>query len=103
MCCVDDVLVVSHQPKKVMDDLSGNYNLKEGSVKYLDLYLGARICKHMIPGLDDPTKAKWAMSSDDYVKLAISSLEQEYNNIDSKLPKIMETYLSSGYRPALDS
>ena len=48
-----------------MDKISGNYTLKEGSVKEMDLYLGVRISKTQIPGSDDPSKTRWAMSSDE--------------------------------------
>ena len=68
LCYVDDVLVISHAPQKFMDGLSKRYTLKRGSVKEPDLYLGAQISMHMIPGSDDPTKIRWAMSLDDYVK-----------------------------------
>ena len=103
LCYVDDVLVVSHAPQKVMDGLSKRYTLKEGSVKEPDLYLGARISKHMIQGSDDPTKTRWAMSSDDYVKSAIENLQTELDKIGSRMPSKVETPLSSGYRPELDS
>ena len=103
LCYVDDVLVVSHAPQKVMDGLSKRYTLKEGSVKEPDLYLGARISKHLIPGSDDPTKTRWAMSSDDYIKSAIDNLEIELDKISSRMPRKVETPLSSGYRPELDS
>ena len=103
LCYVDDVLVVSHSPKTVMDLLSKKYTLKEGSVKPPDLYLGARISKHYIPGSDDPGKVRWAMSSDDYVKSAVDNVKTELNKINSQLPKNVETPLSSGYRPELDS
>ena len=103
LCYVDDVLVVSHAPQAVMDLLSKNYTLKDGSVKAPDLYLGARISKYYIPGSDDPEKARWAMSSDDYCKSAVANVETELDKVNSKLPKTVETPLSSGYRPELDS
>ena len=39
------------------------------------------------------------MSSDDYIKSEIANLELELNKIDSKLLHILETPLSSVYRP----
>ena len=33
LCCTDDLLVISHNPKEVMDFLSKRHTLKEGSVK----------------------------------------------------------------------
>ena len=51
---VDDILVMSHQPKVVMDYLAS----KKGSVKELEAYLGAEIRKWTIDGSDDPTKVR---------------------------------------------
>jgi hypothetical protein len=67
---VDDVLALSETPQLIMDYLSKCYMLKEGSVKEPDQYLGAQIKKHVLPG-DDPSKFKWAISSDLYVKKAV--------------------------------
>ena len=41
-------------------------------MKELDAYLGAEIRKWTIDGSDDPTKVRWAMSSDLYVKRAVT-------------------------------
>ena len=60
---VDDILVMLHQPKVVMDYLASKYTLREGSVKELEAYLGAEIRKWTIDGSDDLTKVYWAMSS----------------------------------------
>ena len=38
---VDDILVMSHEPKVVMDYLASKYTLKEGSVKEPEFCLGA--------------------------------------------------------------
>ncbi len=35
---VDDILVISHDPKSVMDHLSSKYTLKAGSVKETDVF-----------------------------------------------------------------
>ena len=86
-----------------MDFLSSHYTLKEISIKEPDLYLGARISKHMILRLDDPTKTRLAMSSEDYIKSTISNLETELDKIHFPMPKKVETPLSSGYIPEIDS
>jgi hypothetical protein len=73
-----------------MAGLSKRYTLKRDSVKEPDLYLGSRISKHMIPGSDDVTKTRWAMSSDDYVKSAIDNLQVELDKIGSRMPNPVE-------------
>ena len=59
---VDDNLCISHD---VMDYLASKYTLKKGSVKEPgDAYLGAEVKKWTIDGAENPSKVRWAMSSD---------------------------------------
>ena len=76
LCYVNDILIISHDPQKAMDFLSSKYKLKDGSVKEPDSYLGADILKWKIDGCDDPTKPRWAMSSNTYVKRAVAEVER---------------------------
>ena len=78
---VDDILVMSHQPKVVMDYLTLKYTLKEGSRKELEAYLGAEICQWTIDGSDDLTKVHCAMSSNLYVKRVVTEVERELSEI----------------------
>ena len=64
MVYTDDILVVDHDPKTVMDYLASRYTLKPGSMKEPDTYLGAQVCKFYIDGAPDPEKPRWAMSSE---------------------------------------
>jgi hypothetical protein len=81
LCYVDDILCVSHEPQTVMDYLASRYTLKKGSVKEPDAYLGAEVKKWTIEGADNPTKVRWAMSSDLYVKRAVTEVERELEEI----------------------
>ena len=102
MVYTDDILVVDHDPKSVMDYLASRYTLKPGSMKEPDTYLGAQVCKFYIDGAPDPEKPRWAMSSEKYVKQAVSDVEQELSHVDRCLPTRVATPLSQGYRPELD-
>lgn len=103
LCYVDDVLVLSHDPRKILDHLERHYTLKEGSTKEPDMYLGAKIEKYKIQGSDDPTKTRWAMSSDLYIKRAVADVEAELLRVGDRLTSTVSTPLSSGYRPELDT
>ena len=46
---VDDLLVISHDPKKVIDAIGDLYKIKPGSDKEPELYLGANIEKFQLP------------------------------------------------------
>ena len=98
LCYVDDVLVVSHEPRKVVDYLNTAYTLKPDSIKEPDEYLGTQIRKYELSG----RLTTWAMSSDLYVKRAIADVETELGKVDQTLRSKVSTPLSSGYRPELD-
>jgi Reverse transcriptase (RNA-dependent DNA polymerase) len=99
---VDDILCVSHEPKKFMEMLQAKYTLKEGSVGEPTAYLGAEVCKHYIEGSEDPTKVRWALSSDKYVDRAVKEVERQLGEADRKLKNKVKTPLSLDYRPELD-
>jgi hypothetical protein len=99
----DDILVVDHEPHKVMAYLASQYTLKPGSVKEPNTYLGAQISKFYIDGAPDPEKPRWAMSSEAYVKQAVSDVELvELSSVDLCLPTRVTTPLSQGYQPELE-
>lgn len=103
---VDDILAVSADPTKIMESLSELYRLKEDpSTKKKfgkpDRYLGANIGEYVIPG-SKTGKKHWFMSSDGYVKSAITNVEIELAKEGRKLKSKASTTLSSGYRPELD-
>jgi hypothetical protein len=98
----DDLLVVDHEPKVIMDYMASRYTLKPGSVMEPTVYLGAQVSKYYIDGATNPEKPRWAMSSEKYVKQAVADVETELEKIDQCLPTKVTTPVSQGYRPELD-
>jgi hypothetical protein len=45
LCYVDDIMVVSERPKRIMEGLEAKYVLKAGSVSEPTMYLGAKVSK----------------------------------------------------------
>jgi hypothetical protein len=72
---VDDVLVISEHPDRIMKGIGSAFTIKPGSQKEPDLYLGAQIEKHCIYDYSEPTKTRWAMSCNSYVLNAIKTVE----------------------------
>jgi hypothetical protein len=85
-----------------MEMLQVKYTLKKGSVGEPTAYLGAEVCKHYIENLDDPTKVRWALSSDTYVDRAVKEVERQLAETDKKLKTRVKTPMSLDYRPELD-
>jgi hypothetical protein len=101
---VDDVLVISHAPQKVMDMLSQRYTLKAGSVRPPSEYLGSDISAFTLPAEgDEPSKKCWSMSADTYVKRSVADVERTFEEIGQRLRTKVTTPLSSLYRPELDA
>jgi hypothetical protein len=105
---VDDILHCSHQPKLLMKTLGELYHLKEGSVKEPERYLGATIKKfEKLTTSDDGTQTIvncWSMSSEEYVKNAISIVEDMMKEDGIALPgkKASSRPMPIKYRPELD-
>jgi hypothetical protein len=104
LCYVDDILVLSHDPKEIMNKISGYVAFKDGSIQAPTSYLGATISKMTIlDGNNEfPLKDVWTMSAQDYIKRAVEEVERGLKSDDAYLPKKVETPFSYGYRPELD-
>ncbi len=78
LCYVDDILVISHNPKDAMDMISHHVTLKPGSVQPPTSYLGATISQcTVIDGNNDvPMKQVWTMSAQEYIKRAMRKLKE---------------------------
>jgi hypothetical protein len=104
LCYVDDILVISHCPKDIMNVIGQHVTLKPDSVHPPTSYLGADISHYTVldGDLETPMKQVWAMSAQEYIKRAIQEVERELALQNAYLPKRVETPLSHGYRPELD-
>ena len=95
---VDDVLIISHDTKPVIEALSAQFRLKEDSLRPPNRYLGA--------GIKIFTDAHgyecWAMSSDDYVKVSVESVERELATQGKKLRGKANRPYDQKYRPEMD-
>jgi hypothetical protein len=98
----DDILVVDHEPKVIMDYLASRCTLKPGNVKEPDMYLGAQVSKFYIDGAENPEKPHWVRSSESYVKQAVTDVEMELGRVDQCLLTRVMAPLSQGYRSKLD-
>jgi hypothetical protein len=103
LCYVDDILCISHEPQVVMDFFASRYTLKKGSVKEPDAYLDAEVKEWTIDGAENPSKVRWAMSSDLYVKRAVTEVERELDVIGERVSTKVLTPISQGYRPEIDT
>ena len=95
----DDVLVVSENGEKVLQEGIGKYfELKEESIGPPKIYLGGHLRK---VDLENGAKA-WAFSSSQYVRAAVDNVETYLGQRGGKLPAKAETPIQTSYRPELD-
>jgi hypothetical protein len=84
--------------KEVMEEIRRKFKLKKGKIEPLGSYLGARLRKKTLNGLD-----MWTMSSYDYVVAAVKTVKETLKDSPKwKLPKNAPTPMTSAYVPELD-
>ena len=96
---VDDLLIISHQPKLIGTYLQTQYRFKDEPAEPTR-YLGADIEK--LEHMSDPDKTIWGMSSYSYVKDAIKTVELELALVKAELPRKCGAPLPTKYRPEVD-
>ena len=94
---VDDLMSISLDPERPLREIASDFKLKKDKVSAPDFYLGANIQCKSLNGRD-----VWTMSSRDYVKAAIETVEKQLQDKRQKLPTKVATPMKSGYRPELD-
>jgi hypothetical protein len=95
---VDDLLVISHAPKPIMETITKAYRLKDEPAEPKN-YLGSTIWKWALP---NENRTVWSMNSTQYIKEAIRCLEIELSKNNLCLRGKPSTPMQSNYRPELD-
>jgi hypothetical protein len=102
LCYVDDLLVVSEHPKRIMEGLEAKYVLKAGSVSEPTTYLGAKVSKYRLEHSDNPDKVGWSLSAEDYANHAVKDVETELEKVGKALTTKVTTPTTADYHPELD-
>lgn len=96
---VDDCLCVSHQPKRAIEGIKATFKLKGDKAEVPDMYLGGQIAQ-----VETTNGSKcWTLSSEKYLKTAISNVEENLNKSSLRLPSKCATPFVSGYLPSKDT
>ena len=70
VCYVDDILVCGEDPRAQMDEISGKFTLKDGTVEEPKMYLGANIVKTEVVDDSGNKFPCWSISSSNYTTKA---------------------------------
>ena len=95
---VDDILVLSHDTKLIIDGIAAQFRLKEDSLHAPGQCLGATVKIYK----DQDGYECWAMSSDDYVKAAVAEVMEDLEKKGLKLKGKAFRLFQSAYCPELD-
>ena len=97
---VDDILIASNNSKLYMETLGTFVELKSGSVKVPDSYLGTDVKLYKSP---DDGRQFWALSSNSYLKEALRIVKDVMERSGVRVRgKGVHPYSSLSYRPELD-
>ena len=95
---VDNILVLSHDTKPILDGIAAQFRLKDDSLCAPDQYLGATIKIFT----DCEGSESWAMSSDEYVRAAVNEVVEGLDKHGLKLKGRAFRPFDSSYHPELD-
>ena len=98
LCYVDDVLVVSADPRATLEGLQTTFKLKDDKIEEPEMYLGAQLGHLVIDGM-----TCWTMSAEKYVLAAVKNVEETLARRGLRLPTKCYTLLPTDYRPELDT
>ena len=99
---VDDILIISHEPKVHLNRLNQFYEFNMASVGTPERYLGTDIGRCTMP--NDATGAEyWSMSSHSYVRNAVQNVKLLLNEEGRGLKSTAKTPFTTTYRPELDT
>jgi hypothetical protein len=101
-CYVDDILVVSERPKRIMAGLEAKYVLKAGSVDEPKMYLWDKVSKYQLKHSKNPDKVHWSLLAEDYVNHVVKDVETELDKVGKALPTKVMTPMTADYCLELD-
>ena len=95
---VDDLMCISHKALETMSELQRFTKFKKDKIEDPTMYLGATLEKKRLGDKD-----MWTMSSRDYIKAAIDTVEEQMEVFALKFPSRAVTPMIQGYAPELDA
>ncbi len=98
LCYVDDLLVISDNPTRIMKSIQSQFSLKDDKMEKPKNYLGADMSEMYNADGD----SCWAMSSDKYCQALVKNVEADLEKKGIRLPSKCYIPMSSGYRPEMD-
>ena len=102
---VDDILSIDTNPKEAIDRIGQYFKVKDNSVEFPKMYLGANVRRWIVQDDDGLDINTFALGSQSYVKEAIRTIEERMLEYGMKYPrrKCKTPFSSATYRPELET
>ena len=103
---VDDLLSIDDNPENAINHIGQMFRIKEGSVGFPSMYLGANVRKWQSQTTAGESVDCVAMGSTSYIKEAVRAVEERMkeHNLGYESKRYQKTpFTSSSYRPELDA
>ena len=95
---VDDILAISCDARAILDEIQITFKFKNGMIEAPEYYLGARLQKKDMNGLQC-----WTITSQDYVKAAVKNVEETIKKSGRRLPTSnIDTPMNITFSPEMD-
>lgn len=94
---VDDLLAISVDPVGVMKQIEKRFKFKGDKIEVPSSYLGAKLSLR-----DSYGKKVWAITSEEYIKASLKTVEAAIQGTSWKLPGKVDGPMTSSYVPELD-
>ena len=91
LCYVDDLLCISHDPNKSMNDIQSTLKIKNKKVEMTDFYIGENLKNKGLGGKEFCT-----MPSTNDIKSAVGNVEEQLKKKVDGLPSRAVTPMSQG-------
>ena len=95
---VENMLCIYHNPRKFMKNIQEDFKLKDDKIEPPDVYLGATLDNMEL----ESGKYCWTMLPEQYVKAAVTTVEENLSRSGNRLLSKCVTPLSGNYAPWLE-
>ena len=96
---VDDILVISHRGREVLESLQSkdHVKFKNNKISKPEMYLGGKLQLKTINGIKC-----WTMSGHEYLSAVVKNVEEYVRNPKFQVPRKATTPIDNTYVPELD-
>ena len=82
LCCVDGVLCIFHNPRKLMKRIQEDFKIKDDKIEPPGVYIGVTLAKMKL----ESGKYCWTISPEKYVKVTVTNVDKDLDRSGKRFP-----------------